>query len=70
MHVAVFNIIVLLAICIDRINFMVPMFLEPVDMYVNIFGVVFATSASLTVLFAPLLMCIHIYSLELELFSY
>jgi hypothetical protein len=46
MNTAIFNIIMLLVIFVNSIPFHLVLFLEPINMYVNIFGIVFATSKS------------------------
>jgi hypothetical protein len=46
MNTAIFNIIMLLVIFVNSIPFHLVLFLEPINMYVNIFGIVFATSTS------------------------
>jgi hypothetical protein len=65
-NVAIFGAIVLTVICIDKIDYMVFFYLEPVNMYVNIFGIVFATGASPVLLYIRRsVIDLYICSLEL-----
>jgi hypothetical protein len=45
-HTVIFNFIVLLVVSVNSIDFMVTLYLQPINAYLNIFGMVFATGAS------------------------
>jgi hypothetical protein len=46
-NVVIFNILILLLVCIQSIDIMIVNYLGPINMYINIFGIVFATSTPL-----------------------
>jgi hypothetical protein len=45
-YTVIFNFIVLLVVSVNSIDFTVTLYLQPINAYLNIFGVVFATGAS------------------------
>jgi hypothetical protein len=47
MNAAIFDIVLFFVFCMNSIDFVDPVYLQPVNAYVAIFGVVFATSTSL-----------------------
>jgi hypothetical protein len=68
MNAVIFNIIMLLVICVKSIPFHLVLVVELLNMYVNIFGIVFATSALRASAFLRAIrhdMNLPIYSLEL-----
>jgi hypothetical protein len=49
--VVIVNVVVLITTCIDSLqDYMVVLYLAPINMYVNIFGIVFATGIALAIL--------------------
>jgi hypothetical protein len=70
LFIVIFKAMIAPLIYVDSLNFMFIMYLEPINMYVNIFGIVFATGASLALLRTICLMNSLGCSVELRPSSY